>query len=165
MLERFRKIREPYRAILIGLITLVVMVTSKMWPSYSYAIWGAFIAFMAVVLYEELAEPVNYFSIHISPGVIEYDAIGRKHHFRLDEISRVEFVREEADYDTGNETKWMIYTGDGHGTEVMDEWPDRRKLLRAFEEHLPGFDMKTTRKGLRAWGKGRWLCYTAPKKP
>ena len=163
LLTRFRHIREPYRMLLIGLCTIIVFIAGKTWPSLAYAVWGLFLAAVAVLLYEDLKEPVNYDSLHISAGVIEYTVAGQNKTIRLDEVSRLEFVREEAlfpDLDGPYiESKWFVCLRDDTFVEVMDEWPHRRQLLRAFREHLPRFDEKAARKGLRAWGEGRWLCY------
>jgi len=95
MLARLRHIREPYRMLLIALSTVVVLIAGKTWPNLEYAIWGFFLATMAALLYADLREPVNYESMHISAGIVEYVAAGQRSVIRLDEVSKLEFVREE----------------------------------------------------------------------
>lgn len=149
--------------LLIGLCTIVVLVVGKTWPILEYAIWAVFFTVMAALLYADLREPVNYDSMHISGGTIEYVVAGQKKVIRLEEVSKLEFVREEAlfpDLDGPYiESKWLVQSGSHPWIEVMDEWPHRKRLLRAFREHLPHFDEAAARAGLRAWGEGRWLCY------
>jgi len=163
MLTRLRHIPEPYRMLFIGLCTLVVMIAGYTWPNLAYAIWGIFVALMAALLYADLKEPVNYESIYISAETVEYIAAGQRKIIRLDEVSRLEFVREEALFPDLEgpyiESKWLVHTRDGSFIEVMDEWPHRKKLLKAFKESLPHFDKQAARKGFRAWGEGKWLCY------
>lgn len=111
------------------------------------------------------AKPVNYESLHISAGCIEYVAAGQRHLIRLTEVSRLELVREEAlfpDLDGPYvESKWVVQPDSGLSIEIMDERPHRRQLLLAFEVHLPGFDQEAAQAGLRATGEGRWLCWQA----
>lgn len=165
MLSRIRHIREPYRMILIGLSTIIVLIAGKTWPNLAYAIWAVFLAVMAALLYADLREPVNYESMHISAGIIEYVAAGQKNVIRLEEVSKLEFVREDAlfpDLDGPYiESKWLIQSNSRPWIEVMDEWPHRKQLLQAFREHLPHFDEEAARAGLKAGGEGRWLCYQA----
>ncbi|QTN26209.1 hypothetical protein HZ993_12720 [Rhodoferax sp. AJA081-3] len=163
MLDRFRRVREPYRGLLIALATFIVLMASNTWPSLSYAIWGLFVATMAAMLYGDLREPVNYESMRISDGAIEYVAFGQTTLVRLDKVSKLEFVREEAlfpDIDGPyRETKWVVQYGGGLRVEIMDEWPHRRALLQAFRKHLPKFDDQAARGGIAARREGQWLCY------
>ena len=165
MLDRVRHIREPYRMLLIGASTALVMMISKTWPGISYLVWGIFIGSMALLLYFDLREPVNYESLHVSAGVVKYTAVGQQHVFRLAEVSKLEFVREEAlfpDLDGPYiESKWVVQFTSRSSIEVMDERPHRKLLLRAFKEHLEYFDAGAARQGLEAHGAGRWLCYEA----
>ncbi|MCM5681581.1 hypothetical protein M8A51_18810 [Schlegelella sp. S2-27] len=111
------------------------------------------------------AAPVNYESMHVSAGRIEYVAAGQRHLVRLNDVARLEFVREEAlfpDLDGPYiESKWRVHPCSGTSIEIMDEWPHRRQLLQAFKAHLPGFDQDAARQGLQAKGEGRWLCWQA----
>lgn len=163
MLDRIRQIREPYRMLLIGLCTIFVLIAGKTWPSLAFAIWALFLAALAALLYADLNEPVNYDSLRIDGGVIEYVVAGQPRAIPLAEVCRLEFVREEALfpdlYGPYIESKWLLRLKDGSFVEVMDEWPHRKQLLQAFCEKLPSFDEQAARQGLRAWGEGRWLCY------
>jgi hypothetical protein len=163
MFARLRHIREPYRMILVGLATAVVTVVGKTWPMLAYPAWGLFLAFMAVCLYEDLKEPVNYSSLEVSGGVIEYTVGPLKKVVRLAEVCRVEFVREEAMfedlYGPYIESKWVVQSGSDTPTEIMDEWPHRKQLLRAFKAYLPHFDEAAARSGFKALREGRWICY------
>src|SRR4029078_608408 len=137
MLSRFRKIREPYRMFLIGFATLGVTLAGLAWPNYAYPMWGVFLLWMGVTLYEDRAEPVNYDSIRILDEAIEYKASGQTYLIRYDEIGRLEYVREYDDYPNEIESKWIVHFAEGTGPhlykrqEILNEWPDSRKLLRA----------------------------------
>ena len=167
MLSRIRHIREPYRMLLIGLSTLVVLIAGKIWPNLAYAIWAVFLTVMLALLHADLREPVNYESMHISAGIVEYVAAGQKNVIRLQEVSKVEFVREEALFPDLEgpyiESKWLIQSDSHPWIEVMDEWPQRQQLLQAFKEYLPHFKEEAARAGLKASGEGRWLCYQAQR--
>ncbi|HET7792363.1 MAG TPA: hypothetical protein VFL64_03165 [Rhizobacter sp.] len=153
------------------MLTLATLMASQAWPNLAVAIWAVFLSFIAAVLCADFvgvrAQPVNYESIHISGGTIEYLAFGQKSVIRLNEVTRLEFVREEAlfpDIDGPYiESKWLLQSHDGPRIEVMDEWPHRKQLLQAFREHLPHFDEEAARAGLKARGEGRWLCYQASR--
>jgi hypothetical protein len=155
--------KELLRQCLIGLCAAIVFVCAKAWPDYSYAIWGVFLAAIALSLFKDLRKPVNYDSIVIEGDTIEYCAFGQRKVFRLSEVTKIYFVREEAlfpDLDGPYiESKWDIRTADGAFIEMMDEWPHRRKLLRTFKKHLYGFNRQVARAGFRARGEGRWLCF------
>jgi hypothetical protein len=166
MFARLRHIREPYRMILIAVATVVVMVVGKTWPPLQYPMWGLFLAFMSVCLYADLKEPVNYSSLEVSEGVVEYVVGPVKKVVRLAEVSRLEFVREEAIfedlYGPYIESKWVVQSGSDTWTEIMDEWPHRKQLLKAFKAYLPHFDEAAARSGFKALREGRWLCYGDP---
>ena len=109
-------------------------------------------------------EPVNYQSLVLSPTLIEYvDLAGERHRLSFHEMTKVEFVREEALFPCLDgpylETKWLIHTVDGRRTEVMDETPHRKSLLQAFARHLAGFDSGAAAEGLNSTEAGRWLCH------
>ncbi len=109
-------------------------------------------------------EPVNYQSLVLSPTLIEYvDLAGERHRLPFHEMSKVEFVREEALFPCLDgpylETKWLIHTVDGTRTEVMDETPHRKNLVQAFAQHLAGFDSDAAAEGLNSTEAGRWLCH------
>lgn len=145
-----------------GLATALVLVASNMWPAYSYHLWGAFIAVTTMRLYRDLREPVNYESIAVAPGGIEYVAFGMKRVVAFDEVVTLSFVRESFG-DSRIESKWFFRMADGSGVEIVDEWPHRRFLVRVFLAQLPQFDVRTARAGIRAWGEGQWVCYRAPR--
>jgi len=160
--RRYWKSGGGVRPFLIGLATAAVFVSGKLWPKYEVAIWTAFLIAIVVYVYFEVRHPVNYRSIAISEQAIEYVGLGGREVIPFDAIARLEFVREDAVFEQYIESKWMIHTADGKHIEVMDESPHRGKLMRAFRKRLAGFDASAARKGFRAWGKGRWLCYEPP---
>jgi hypothetical protein len=151
-----RGILQP---LLIGAATLSVFVLGKLWPNYEFGLWMAFLIVIGVYLYLELREPVNYSSIAISEDAIEYAAMGQRDVIRLDEICKVQLVRERAAFDSGIESKWIVHTLSGRRIELMDEWTHRKQLLRTFRERLSGFDLAAARSGLRAWREGVWPCF------
>jgi hypothetical protein len=155
--------KELIRQCIIGLATVIVLVSTNKWPAYSYLIWFVFLSAIAILFFVDLRKPVNYKSIIILRDVIEYTAFGKKEIVRLVDITTLEFVREEAIfpdlYGPYIESKWVVQTNSGRRVEIMDEWPHRRKLLRVFAEYLPEFDHDGARSGLKASGEGRWLCF------
>ena len=169
MIHLLRRIGEPYRSMLIAALTFGALLAADRWPGFKFAIWAAFVVLVALLLLpdvEDLRKPVNYDDIRISGGTIEYVAFGRTHVIRLAEVSKLEFVREEAVfpdlYGPYIESKWVVWAGGPPSIEVMDEWPHRKLLLEAFRVHLPGFDDVAAKAGLGASGEGRWLCYEVP---
>jgi hypothetical protein len=165
MLTRIRRIPEPYRVLLIGVTSAVVLIVGRTWPSIEYAIWCAFGAMMLGLLYADLRQPSNYDSLQVVAGVIEYIAMGHTQVISLADVTKLEFVREEALFSDLNgpylETKWLLQCGTCSPIEVMDEWPHRSLLLEAFTRHLPTFNAVAARSGLQSRGEGRWLCYEA----
>lgn len=151
--------------ILLGLGTVVVMLASKAWPGLAIPIWGVFLVAVAALICLDVRDPVNYESMHISGGVVEYVVAGERTVIPIAEIVRLEFVREEALfpdlYGPYIESKWLVHLADGARVEVMDEWPHRAALLRAFTAHLQDFRQEAALAGTTAKGDGRWLCYEA----
>lgn len=163
MLERLRRMREPYRMVLIATFTVLVCVASREWPSFQWELWALFLGAMAVVVFFDVREPVNYTSIRVSAGSIAYVCAGRETTVKFDEILMLELVREEAMFPDLDgpyiESKWAVQTENSPRIEIMDEWPHRKLLMQAFQSHLPGFDASAARAGLKASGEGRWQCY------
>jgi hypothetical protein len=159
MLRLSRQTANLLQPFVIGLATIVVFVSGKQWPEYEVGLWAAFLAAIGIYLYIDLRKPVNYTSMTISDDAIEYVAFGQKDVFRLDEITGVRFVRELADFEWGIESNWIVYMLDGRRIEMAAEWPHRRQVMRVFARRLPGFDVVSAKKGLRAWKKGVWLCF------
>lgn len=146
--------------LLIGLTTVAVLVSGKVWPNIEFTVWTIFLTAIAFYLYIDLSQPVNYKSIAISEDAIEYVGLGNHRDvILLSEITKLEYVRSQAIFESGIESMWMIHTMSDVHFEVLDEWPHRRQLLRTFKKHLPGFDYLVANKGLRAWKKGKWLCF------
>lgn len=160
--------RELLGSCLIGLATVIVLIVGNTWPAYTYLVWGALFIAVAAILYSALRKPVNYQELRISENSLSYTAFGKKTLIDFTEISKLEFVREEAAFPdlTGPyiESKWLILTSGGAQIEVMDEWPHRRQLLRAFNARLRGFKRKAAKEGLRSSGEGKWLCFEAQAK-
>ncbi|MEO7106553.1 MAG: hypothetical protein ABIZ09_09285 [Rhodoferax sp.] len=163
MFDRFRRIREPYRIAFIAILTVLVCVACVQWPSLQWVWWVLFLGAMAVVVFFDVNEPVNYTSIRVSTGSIAYVCAGRETNITFDGIRRLELVKEEAMFPDLDgpyiESKWLVQTENAPSIEIMDESPHRKLLMQAFESHLPGFDVSAARAGLRASGEGRWLCY------
>lgn len=163
LLNHFHRIREPYRMALIAILTVLVYAASKEWLSFQWVLWALFLGAMAIVLYCDVNEPVNYTSIRVSAGRIEYVCTGHETIVPMDKILKLELVREEAmfpDLDGAYiESKWVVQTEGSPRIEIMDESPHRKLLMQAFQSHLPGFDATAARAGLSASGEGQWLCY------
>jgi len=155
--------------LLVGLATALVLAASHKWPMYAYYLWGAFIAVIVTRLYFDLKKPVNYESIRVLPGGVEYVVSGQKRLVKFDEVVTLSLIREQAIFDCLDgpyiESKWFFRMVDGSGVEVVDEWPHRRLLIQSFRTQLPHFDERAARAGVRASAEGEWLCYRAPRLP
>jgi hypothetical protein len=154
-----------FHPLIYGLATIGVFLLGKLWPDIEFGLWTAFLAAGGIHLYIELRKSVNYASMAISANAIEYVASGQREVIHLNEIAKVQLVRERASFDAGIESKWVLYMLNGRRIEVMDEWPDRKRLMRAFGKRLPGFDGEAAKKGLRAWREGVWSCFESQVKP
>lgn len=150
-----------FHPLIYGLVTIPVFLLGKLRPEYEFGLWAVFLTVIAAHLYVELKKPVNYASLAISDDLIEYVASGQRNVIALDAIVKLQLVRERAVFDTGIESKWVVYTADGRRIEVMDEWPDRKRLMRLFSRRLPGFDVAAAKRGLRAWKEGVWVCFAS----
>ncbi len=139
--------------------TTIVFVIGKLWPEYEVGLWTVFLTAIGICLYIDLRKPVDYTSMTISDDAIEYVAFGQKRVIRLDEITGVQLARELADFDSGIVSKWIVYTLNGEQIELAAEWPHKRQVMRVLAKRLPGFDVVSAKKGLRAWKKGIWLCF------
>jgi len=62
----------------IGLATVIVFISGKLWPRYESAIWAAFLISVAFYICIRLRQPVNYKSIVISEETIEYVGLGSR---------------------------------------------------------------------------------------
>lgn len=164
MLRIFRRTEGMFHPLIYGLATLVVFFLGKRWPDIEFGLWMVFLAGIAIHLYIELRKPVNYTSMAISYNAIEYVASGQREVIQFDEIAKVRLVRERAVFDTGIESKWVVFKLNGKWIEVMDQWPDRKRLMRAFRKRLPGFDAEAAKKGLRAGREGVWPCFESERK-
>ncbi len=148
-------------------VTLAIIIAGETWPQYKALIWICFWVLFAAgfgaYIYWVVDEPVNYKSIGVTPDHIEYKTSYDHYVIPFREILGVEYVREEALfedlYGPYLETKWMVKTAAGKYIEIMDEWPDRKKMLRGFRNYLPGFDDEAAMQGIKAKGEGRWPCF------
>jgi hypothetical protein len=157
----FKRTAGMFHPLIYGAATLIVFFLGKLWPRYDFALWTVFLTVIAGHAYIELRRPVNYTSMAISEDAIEYVALGQRDVIPLKEIMKLQLVRERALFDTGIESKWVVYMANGRRIEVMDEWPDRKRLMRLFAKRLPGFDVTAARSGLRAWKEGVWPCFAS----
>lgn len=159
-----RRIPESFRILLMALLVFLALMSAKAWPDLKVATWAFFLVLMGLLCWAEVSGTVNYESIRIDGGTLEYVAFGLTHLIRLEEVSKLELVRVEALFEDLDgpyvESKWILHSGEGSRVEVMDEWPHRQQLLRAFRAHLPNFDEAAARAGLTARGEGRWLCHS-----
>jgi hypothetical protein len=166
---RFAKsvLRFTLQYIAPALVTLAILIAGDTWPQYKawfwIGFWVLFVVGFGIYIYRVMDEPVNYKSIGITAAHIEYKVSIDHHIIAFQDIVNVEYVREQALFDDLYgpylETKWMVKTADGKFVEIMDEWPDRRKMLRGFKNYLPGFDAGAAIQGIRSKKEGRWPCY------
>lgn len=140
-------------------VTAVAVISAHVWPQYTWPIWGMFFFALAVHLYFVLREPTNYRSLTVKDGVIEYVTSHDRHAIRPEDIATLEFVWDKTLYWDSMGSKWDVSTTGGARIEIMDEWPNRRLLLRTFRRYLPGFNATAAKEGMRAWKEGRWLCF------
>lgn len=122
--------------VLITIITMLVCVANSEWQSFQLALWPLFLGAMAVVVFYDVTESVNYASIRVSAGSIEYVCAGRATTVKFDEILKLALVKEGAmlhDLDVSLiETQRVVQTENSPWIEVTYEWPHRKLLLQAF---------------------------------
>jgi hypothetical protein len=159
MMRRALSRKELLRQAVTLSVTVAVAISAHAWPQYAWPIWGAFLFALAVFLFFVLREPVNYRSLTVKGGVIEYITSHQRHVIRPEDIAKLEFVWDEMLYWDSMGSKWDVGTSGGARIEIMDEWPNRRLLLRTFRRYLPGFNATTAKEGMRARKEGRWLCF------
>jgi hypothetical protein len=79
------------------------------------------------------------------------------------EITSVTFYRGEDPWAQAySETMWLIRRPSGETIEsfqIVNEWSSRRNLLRAFAQHIPGFDIREAKRGIRTRKRGYWMCF------
>jgi hypothetical protein len=92
---RFNKLREPYRGTLIGLIGLVPLILSKIWPEVSSTAWIICLSFIAALLFYDLKKPVNFDYCRVSENYIEYGAYGQHCVISANDISKMVFLRQQ----------------------------------------------------------------------
>src|SRR2546430_993580 len=66
MHRAFWRTRESLRMFFIGLATVIVFISGRLWPRYEFAIWAVFLIAVALYICLRLRQPVNYKSIVIS---------------------------------------------------------------------------------------------------
>src|SRR3989441_4369552 len=149
--------RESLRMFFIGLATVIVFISGKLWPRYESAIWAVFLIAVAFYMCIRLRQPVNYKSIVISEETIEYVGLGSRDVIRLDAIAKLEFVREEAVFPDLHgpylEPKWVIQTASGAHVEIMDEWPHRSSCYVRLESTCQASMPPRPRRDLKRGGK------------
>ena len=151
-------------------VFMVGLIGSKVWPAYGHLLRlafyvgaAAFAVYVLVILFRVPRGPINYRSLRLSDTALEYEPLCSQR-FSVDwkDIETVVFCREEAIFsDPGPylETKWFIKKQDSEEIELMDESSNRARLMRAFRDFLPGFDMAEARRGLGTRKEVRWLCF------
>jgi hypothetical protein len=115
-------------------------------------------------------QPVNYKSLSLAGTHLRYvDLGGQAFEVAFNAIASIQFVREDAMFPDVDgpylETKWNISTLDGSTVQVMDEGVHRRKLLRAFDRSVPGFDASAAATALASKEEGVWVCLASPPDP
>lgn len=167
MPNRRHWLRETFQMVLIGAATVAALVVGKEWPLLQYPAWALLFLGVAALLFVSAGgrEPVNYESLRVADGVIDYVTIAQRLAIPLRDVLKLELVREQAVFDDLYgpyiESKWLLHTRGGAPAEIMDEQPHRKLLLQAFAAHLPGFNTQAAQLGFKASGEGRWLCYEA----
>ena len=158
MLDRFRKIREPYRMFAIGGMTLIVLVVGKTWQVIESGLWAAFLAFLAVALYFDLREPVNYTSLnfdsngfcHVGPGGVSKAA--------WSDVCDVFYVRWFEPFANQIDTEWEFFLKTGAIVTILVEWPDTRSFASAIQRNLEIVSKHKVAEALKNRGEGRWRC-------
>jgi hypothetical protein len=152
------------KTLLVVALALAAGMAKNTWLGIEIALWLLVAGAIGLSLYETLKQTVNYESLRVWQGRIEYVCAGEKTVVDLAQVLRLEFVREEAlfhDLDGPYlESRWQLQTAtQPFNVTILDEWPHRALLLRTFRAHLPGFDETQARKCVGAACEGRWICY------
>jgi hypothetical protein len=164
--------RKDMPGILVTFLLLAFFLSGEVWSEYREPIRIVFWVFLGVTVIvfllstvRNLRTPNNYRSLHIVSHGLEYENLARaKITIQWSDISSIYFVRDDALFEDIEgpylETMWILKTEDGKSTDVMDEWQDRQRLMRAFKRNLPGFDMKLAKSAIKGKGRGRWECFS-----
>ena len=161
MLHRFRRIKEPYRMLLIGCLTVMVLVVGSCWPSIETALWVTFLGTMALTLYLDLREPVNYKSLEFDTRGFRFAGIGDAHDVKWCEITDVFYQRNFEPFGNQIETEWEFHLGSGATVMVLVEWPHRTQFARAIVENLDIVSKEKVNEVRRIRMEGRWRCIDA----
>ena len=158
MLDRFRKIKEPYRMFLIGGITLAVLIVGNAWPAVRTGLWLAFLAFLALSLYFDLRETVNYMSLNSDANGFCHVGIGGASEATWADVCDVYYIRSFESFANQIETEWQFILKSGAAVTVLVEWPDKRSFTRAVLENLEFVSKDKVAKAQAMRGEGRWRC-------
>lgn len=130
MLHRFRSIKEPYRMLLIGGITIAVFIAGKAWPLAESLLWTVFLGAMTACLYFDLREPVNYTSLQFDSYGFRHDGLGGVTEAKWIDVTDVFYVRSFEPFANQIETEWQFQLRTGEFVHVLVEWPHRRPFAR-----------------------------------
>ena len=158
MLEQFRKIKEPYRMLLIGGLTPAVLCIGERWPAVETGLGSAFLAFLAVTLYRDLREPVNYTSLDFDSRGFRHVGIGGVTEAAWLDICDAFYLRTFDPFANQIETEWQFVLKSGKSIEVLVEWPHRRSFASAIQANLDFVSKDRVVAVLRMRGEGRWRC-------
>lgn len=158
MLDGFRKIEEPYRMFLIGGMTLAVLVIGNAWPAIAPGLWTAFLAFLAMALYFDLREPVNYESLEFDLNGFCHVGMGDVSKAAWADVCDVFYVRSFNPFANQIDTEWEFILHSGAVLTVLVEWPDKRSFASAIQRNLRIVSRHKVAESLKKRGEGRWRC-------
>jgi len=157
-LHRFRKIKEPYRMLLIGGLTVAVLIAGKTWPHAESLLWIAFLCVISLCLFFDLRDPVNYTSLEFDSRGFRHEGLGGVSAAKWDEVSDVFYVRLFDPFANQIETEWQFQLHSGVFLTVLVEWPHRKHFSRAIAANLHFVLKEVVLKTPRLRGEGRWHC-------
>ncbi|GGY34960.1 hypothetical protein [Pseudoduganella albidiflava] len=143
---------------LIGGLTLAVFVAGKIFPAVESTLWMAFLAFVTLLLYLDLREPVNYMSLDFDSNGFCYLGIGGRAKVEWSDICEVFYVRSFDDFASQIETQWQFVLKSGVVVMVMVEWSHKQSFASAIQNNLKIVSGHKVAEALRMRGEGRWRC-------
>lgn len=143
-------------------VAVVALAVPDYWPQYKHFCWSLAVVSIALSAHYVIKQPDNYRALYTSTEGLYFEGVGGKYHVKWVGVERVEYVREPNFFvdPTGGylESAWLVSTKDAGTIQIPDEWPHRRKLLRAFSAYVRNFNHDVARQAISQKFEGKWLC-------
>ncbi len=144
-------------SVFVWAIWIIAFAVAIKWPEHDVSVFLLAGSIVGMLFFFKLRQPHNYESIQICTDGVTYVSSGKETtYIKWDDILSIEIFRES---DCGfPETTWVIGTKTGTKILVPDEWPDGKRLIKAFQLNVPAFDNKLAMQALTSKEEGSWKC-------